>query len=135
MNIEKILKDHKKRITNERIEILDFISKKHIFDANDIINNFKNNWRASVFRTINLFLEIWIIRKIKSTKNGDSYEIVDKKHSHEHMECWKCWQILNFASETINKEIEQKAEILWFKIDEKFISISWKCQKCAKKKK
>jgi hypothetical protein len=41
MNIEKILKDHKKRITNERIEIFDFISKKHIFDANDIINNLK----------------------------------------------------------------------------------------------
>ena len=41
MNIEKILKDHKKRITNERIEIFDFISKKHIFDANDIINNWK----------------------------------------------------------------------------------------------
>ena len=122
MNIEKILKDHKKRITNERIEIFDFISKKHIFDANDIINNFKNIWRASVFRTINLFLEIWIIRKIKSTKNGDSYEIVDKKHSHEHMEC-----------EDIYKNLEEEAKKLGFKIEDKSINISGKCKKCNKK--
>lgn len=133
MNIEKILKDHKKRITNERIEIFDFISKKHIFDANDIINNFKNIWRASVFRTINLFLEIWIIRKIKSTKNGDSYEIVDKKHSHEHMECEYCWKVLSFGSEDIYKNLEEEAKKLGFKIEDKSINISGKCKKCNKK--
>ena len=133
MNIEKILKDHKKRITNERIEIFDFISKKHIFDANDIINNFKNIWRASVFRTINLFLEIWIIRKIKSTKNGDSDEIVDKKHSHEHMECEDCWEILSFGSEDIYKNLEEEAKKLGFKIEDKSINISGKCKKCNKK--
>ncbi len=133
MNIEKILKDHKKRITNERIEIFDFISKKHIFDANDIINNFKNIWRASVFRTINLFLEIWIIRKIKSTKNGDSYELVRGEHSHEHMECWKCWEIISFGSEDIYKNLEKEAKKLGFKIEDKSINISGKCKKCNKK--
>ena len=133
MNIEKILKDHKKRITNERIEIFDFISKKHIFDANDIINNFKNIWRASVFRTINLFLEIWIIRKIKSTKNGASYELVREEHSHEHMECWKCWEIISFGSEDIYKNLEKEAKKLGFKIEDKSINISGKCKKCNKK--
>lgn len=133
MNIEKILKDHKKRITNERIEIFDFISKKHIFDANDIINNFKNIWRASVFRTINLFLEIWIIRKIKSTKNCDSYELVREEHSHEHMECWKCWEIISFGSEDIYKTLEKEAKKLGFKIEDKSINISGKCKKCNKK--
>ena len=121
MNIEKILKDHKKRITNERIEIFDFISKKHIFDANDIINNFKNIWRASV------------LRKIKSTKNGDSYEIVDKKHSHEHMECEYCWKVLSFGSEDIYKNLEKEAKKLGFKIEDKSINISGKCKKCNKK--
>lgn len=131
MNIENILKEKKKRITSERIEIFDFISKKHIFDSNDILKNFENIWRASIFRTINLFLEIWIIRKVKTWKNGDSYEIIKTwKHSHEHMECWDCWEILSFDSCKIYDEIRQKAKKLGFEIKDQIINISGKCKKC-----
>jgi hypothetical protein len=42
MKIEEILKKYQKRITKERIEIFEFISKKHIFNSNDILNNFKD---------------------------------------------------------------------------------------------
>lgn len=133
MEIEKILKKNKKRITPERIKIFDFISKKHIFDSNDILENFENIWRASVFRTINLFLEIWVIRKVKTCKNGDSYELILwEKHFHEHMECWDCWDVLSFESEKIYKEIFKKAEKLGFEIEDKIINISWKCKKCKK---
>ncbi|PZM86571.1 hypothetical protein DLH72_00685 [Candidatus Gracilibacteria bacterium] len=130
MNIKNILKKNKKRITSERIEIFKFISKKHIFDSNDILKNFENIGRASVFRTINLFLELGIIRVIKKDKSGDSYEIVDEKHSHEHMECGDCGDILNFESEKIYKEITKNAEKLGFKIENKIINISGKCKKC-----
>lgn len=131
MKIEDILKEKWKRVTSERIEIFEFIEKKHIFDSNDILNNFKNIWRASVFRTINLFLEIWLIRKVKTCKNWDSYEIIhSENHHHEHMECLDCWDILNFESEKIYKEITKTAKKLWFSIDEQIINISWKCKNC-----
>lgn len=133
MNIEKILKEKNKRITSERIEIFEFIEKKHIFDSNDILNNFENIWRASVFRTINLFLEIWIIRKVKTCKEWDSYEIVhENKYFHEHMECSNCWEITSFDSEKIYKEIMKKAEKLGFEIKDQFINISGKCKDCKK---
>lgn len=133
MDIEKILKEKWKRITEERIEIFNFISEKHIFDSNDILKNFENIWRASVFRTINLFLEIWVIRKVKTWKNGDSYEIIhENKHSHEHMECSDCWDILSFESEKIYKEIMKKAQKLGFEIKDQFINISGKCKDCKK---
>lgn len=130
MNFEKKLKENWKKITTERKEIFDFIEKRHIFDSNDILKNFENIWRASVFRTINLFLEIWIIRKVKTSKDWDSYEIINEKHSHEHMECIKCWEIKSFESENIYKEIIEKAEKLGFEIEDKIINISWKCKKC-----
>lgn len=131
MKIEDILKKNNKKITTERIEIFEFISKKHIFDSNDILKNFENIWRASVFRTINLFLEIWVIRKVKTCKNGDSYEIINhKKHSHEHMECVNCSEILSFDSEKIYEEISKKAEKLGFSIEDQIINISGKCKKC-----
>jgi len=58
MKIEDILKDKQNRVTTERIAIFNFVKTKHIFTYNDIIENFKNIARASVFRTLNLFLEL-----------------------------------------------------------------------------
>jgi Fe2+ or Zn2+ uptake regulation protein len=42
MEIENILKENKKSITKERIDIFSFILKKHLFSANDLISNFKD---------------------------------------------------------------------------------------------
>lgn len=64
MNIEIILKSHKKSVTEERKEIFAFIQTKHIFSAQDIRENFLDISRASIFRTINIFLEIGVIRRI-----------------------------------------------------------------------
>ena len=58
MNIETILKSHKKSVTEERKEIFSFVQTKHIFTAQEICENFPNLGRASIFRTIRLFLEI-----------------------------------------------------------------------------
>ena len=80
-----------------------------------------------------MFLEIWIIRKVKSWKSGDSYELVRGEYSHEHMECWKCWEIISFGSEDIYKNLEKEAKKLGFKIEDKSINISGKCKKCNKK--
>jgi Fe2+ or Zn2+ uptake regulation protein len=58
MNIEQILKNAGCSVTKERKDIFSFIETKHIFSYNDILENFKNIGRASVFRTINLFLKL-----------------------------------------------------------------------------
>ena len=130
MKIEEILKKYQKRITKERLEIFEFISKKHIFNSNDILNNFKDIWRASVFRIIKLFLEIWIIRKVKTAKDWDSFEVIEEWHHHEHMECWNCGDVISFESEKIYEEIKETAEKLGFSIEDQIINISGKCKKC-----
>jgi hypothetical protein len=42
MDIKKILKENKKSVTRERISVFDFISKKHIFNSNDLLNSFSD---------------------------------------------------------------------------------------------
>lgn len=64
MEIEIILKKNGKSITKERIEIYSYIETKHIFSAQDIRENFNHIGRASIFRTINIFLDIGVIRRI-----------------------------------------------------------------------
>lgn len=129
MNIENILKKHKKSITKERIDIFSFISEKHLFSANDLISKFWNLWRASVFRTLNLFIEIWILRRIPLWERWDYYEL-NKENHHEHLRCEKCSNIMNFESEDICKKIFLEAEKIWFKVKEHSINIVWTCKNC-----
>ncbi len=130
MNIENILKKHSKSVTSERIEIYNFLQTKHIFCANDLLGEFKDLWRASVFRTINLFLEIWVIRKVWLGDKADNYELIHEDHHHEHMKCEKCWEIISFESESICKKIFEEAKKMWFKIKEHSIWVLWTCKKC-----
>lgn len=64
MNIETILRSHRKSITEERKEIFNFIQTKHIFSAQEILEEFPTLGRASIFRTIRLFLEIGVLRRL-----------------------------------------------------------------------
>ena len=64
MNIEAILKLHGKSITEERKEIFSFLETKHIFSAQELLEQFPVLGRASIFRTIRLFLEIGVLRRL-----------------------------------------------------------------------
>lgn len=130
MNITNILKENNKRVTPERIIIFDFLETKHIFTYNDIIINFKNIWRASVFRTLNLFLELWVIRKVEIWEKVMTYELNDKNHHHEHMKCASCNSIISFHSDNICKKIFAEAKKIWFEIKSHNIWVLWTCKNC-----
>ena len=130
MNIEKILKDNKNRVTSERIAIFNFLKTKHLFTYNDITENFSNIWRSSVFRTLNLFLDIWVIRKVDIWDNTNTYEINNHKHHHEHMKCNNCNDVISFHSDKICNQIFEEAKKIWFEIKQHNIWIVWTCKKC-----
>ncbi len=131
MKIKEILKENNYRTTKERLDLYDFMQKNHFFNAKDLIKNFPSLWRASVFRTLNLFLDLWIIRRINLWIKTETYEIVEENHYHEHMKCQKCDKIISFDSENICKKIFEKAREFEFHIDEHSIWIFWKCRECS----
>jgi len=131
MNIEKILKQNNKSLTKERLDMASFMTRKHIFSANDLILVFTGIWRASIFRTIKMFLEIWLIRKVYLWDRWDTYEfIVWQEHHYEHMKCEKCGDVIKFESESICKKIMQEATNIWFKMRGHSVTIVWTCNKC-----
>lgn len=131
MDIENILRTHKKSITEERKHIFSYIEKKHIFWAQEILNHFPHLWRASVFRTIRLFLEIGVLRRLILGDRGETYEINRIWDHQEHMKCKNCKKILNFDSGTICQKIFEEAKKQGFIIQEHSLSIIGKCQKCT----
>ena len=131
MKIEQYLKKNNKSITKERKEIFSFINSKHIFSSLDILNNFENIWRASVFRTIKLFLDIWIIRRVWFWDREEKYEVNDDGNHHEHMKCSSCNCIISFSSEDICSKIFEAAKKKGFKIQEHSIWVIWTCSNCS----
>lgn len=131
MNIENILKSHKKSITDERKEMFSFIQTKHIFTAQDISENFPDLGRASIFRTIRLFLEIGILRRLTLGERSETYEVNEIEHHHEHFKCNICQTIISFESNSICKKIFEEAKKQGFIIQEHSLSILGKCQKCS----
>lgn len=130
MKIETILKINWLKSTQERLQIYNFINKRHIFSCNDLLYNLKNVWRASIFRTLKLFLEIWIIRKVNLWEKIETYELIDETHHHEHMKCENCENVISFESEDICNKILKEAEKKWFKIKSHNICITWVCKNC-----
>lgn len=131
MKIELILRDNKKKVTPERLELFSWMEKKHLFTSAELESWFSKIGRASIFRTIKLFLELGILRRVSLWESGESYEIeCCKKHHHEHMKCNLCGTILSFSSEKICSKIFSEAKKLGFHIDEHSLSILWKCKNC-----
>lgn len=131
MKIEKILRENKKSCTPERLELYAWMEKKHLFTSADLEADFSHIGRASIFRTLKLFTEIWVLRRVNLWESGESYEIeCCKKHHHEHMKCNSCGDVLSFASDAICKQIFTQAKKLGFHIDEHSLSILWKCKNC-----
>lgn len=130
MNIKEILKKQGKRITPERLDLFNYILDIDSFSANELVFN-TNFSRASIFRNINLFLEIGVIRKVSLSENWVLYEVVHDTHTHhEHMLCTNCWEVLHFESDYICKELFKIAKKSWFKINEHSIFVNWVCSKC-----
>ena len=131
MKIENILKSHTKKCTPERLELFAWMEKKHLFNSVDLESAFPNIGRASIFRTIKLFCEIWILRKIYLWEAAESYEIeCCKKHHHEHMKCNSCGDVLSFESENICKKLFSEAKKIGFQISEHSIWIFGTCKNC-----
>lgn len=132
MEIAKILNSYGKSITKERKDIFSFIEKQHTFMAQDLRNNFPHIGRASIFRTINIFLEISVIRRIPtSQQRWDTYELNEVEHHHEHMKCEKCHELISFESENICQKIFEQAKKKWFKIREHSVSVFGTCNNCS----
>jgi len=131
MKLETVLKKHGKSLTKERSDIFSFLETKHMFSAQDITEHFSSIGRASVFRTISLFLEIGLIRRLRFSDKWEVYELNDAGHHHEHMKCEQCHEIMSFDSHSICQKIFEEAKKSGFRIKEHSVSVLGICQKCS----
>ena len=131
MNFEETLRNTWKKVTPERKKLYNWMKKKHLFTASIVEQDFSTISRASIFRTLKLFCNLGILRRVNLGDGAESYEIeCCETHHHEHMKCLRCWEVLSFASSKICTKIFTEAKKLGFQISEHSINILWTCKTC-----
>ena len=133
MKIENLLKKWWKSCTNERKEIYAYLEQNHIVSSLDIVDFFDGTiGRASVFRSLKLFQELWIIRRVQAVDKWEKYELSHSDHHHhEHFNCSDCWECISFESENLCKKIFEEAKKIGFKITEHNIWVFGTCKNCS----
>jgi Fur family ferric uptake transcriptional regulator len=117
--LREYLKDNKLRFTGERLIVLEeiFTFSNH-FDAEQLFIHIRKKYnhisRATVYRTLELFHKIGIIKKENLGQDYSSYELSMDRPHHDHMICVECGKVIEFVDEVIErrqKEICNEKEV------------------------
>jgi len=99
--IKKILKSHKLRVTDARIDTLEFfLSQNRTLSFKDLENEFDESDRVTLYRTLNSFVEHGVLHKIPDDSGFATYGLChdtcdsgDHNHDHMHFKCNECGTI------------------------------------------
>lgn len=136
--LKKVISKSGYKVTTQKILILEvMINDSHHLSAKDIHDKLKqkNIGIATIYRSLNLFIELNIIKKIE-IDNITYYEmkIFSKNPFHIHFKCSKCGSIIDINNKDINIDyigIIRKVELEEnFEIDDSDIMFKGICDKC-----
>ncbi len=144
VQFEKILKEKGLKVTTQRVLVLEVLSScpdKHL-TAEEIFELVKVDYPviglATVYRTIQLLLELHLIDRINLNDGYVRYEIgnlSEKKtrHHHHHLICTSCGRILSFQDDLL-EELESKiADTTGFLVADHEVKLYGYCEECRRK--
>jgi Fur family ferric uptake transcriptional regulator len=96
--VKKILKAHKLRVTDGRVDILSyFLSQNRTLSFKDLEDKFDESDRVTLYRTLNSFTENGVLHKIPDDSGFATYGLChdtcssdDHVHDHMHFKCDEC---------------------------------------------
>lgn len=141
---KKILKENGLKVTTQRVLILEVLSQspdRHL-TAEEIYELVKEDYPeiglATVYRTIQLLLELNLIDKINLDDGYVRYEIgqmgENKKHHHHHLICLDCGEVFSFEDDLLDKLEKRILETTSFKVTDHEVKLFGYCKSCLSKK-
>lgn len=136
--LRKYLKDANLRFTTERVTILEeiFNFPSH-FDADQLFIHIRNKHRhisrATVYRSLELFNQIGIIKKENLGQGYASYELDLNMPHHDHMICVECGKVVEFVDEVIEKRQKEICEKYGMDMIRHQLQIFGRCKSHKKK--
>ncbi|MGL5650641.1 MAG: Fur family transcriptional regulator [Paraclostridium sp.] len=136
--LKKVISKSGYKVTTQKILILEvMLNDSNHLSAKDIHDKLKqkNIGLATIYRSLNLFIELNIIKKVE-IDNITYYEmkIFSKNPFHIHFKCSKCGSIIDINNKDINIDyigIIRKIELEEnFEIEDSDIMFKGICDKC-----
>lgn len=129
-------------MTSQRRAILDAaraLTPGH-FDVSDVLARLdKSNvasskyGRSTVYRTLELFVECGILRKLHLGSRAAAFELVIETEHHEHLLCEVCGKIIEFECPEIERLQDEICEGLNFVPTSHILRITGICDECRDK--
>lgn len=138
---KEILKEKGLKVTTQRLLILEVLSQgpdRHL-TAEEIYELVKGDYPeiglATVYRTIQLLLELNLIDKINLDDGYVRYEIgqMDRdvsKHHHHHLICLECGSVSSFEDDLLDRLEERIKETTSFKVMDHEVKLYGYCKNC-----
>lgn len=98
---ELILRNHKLRVTNCRLDVLEmFADRGHALSQKDLENQLTQYDRVTLYRTLQSFIDNGVLHKIPNESGSATFGIcfdtctaTDHSHNHVHFKCNICGNI------------------------------------------
>lgn len=135
--LHQYLQEKNLRPTKERDAILEEImhGDGH-FDADEFYTRLKNKGlkvsRATVYNTLDLFVDCGLISKYRFGENHSRYERAFGRPRHDHLICLECGDIIEFVSDKMNKIQEEVCGEHRFTLQSSSLQIFGICEKCSR---
>jgi Fur family ferric uptake transcriptional regulator len=139
--VNLLLKEKGYKITKQRELVLEvFVSNpnKHM-TSEEIYNCIKLSnpdvGLATVYRTIQLFLDLKLIDSLTLNDGIVRYELSneEEQHHHHHLICEKCNKVIEMKEDLLEDVEEKCCQLYHFKITNHFVKFYGICEECMKK--
>lgn len=139
---KELLKQNGLKVTTQRVKVLEVLSNssdRHL-TAEEIYELIKVDYPeiglATVYRTIQLLLELNLIDRINLDDGFVRYEINSqdensKKHHHHHLICIKCGKVISFEDDLLDELEKRIMDRLSFKVLDHEVKLYGECKDCS----
>jgi Fur family ferric uptake transcriptional regulator len=139
MNLQEKLNQQGMRLTRPRQEVADILkaSKAPLTPQTIHQRAIERNCDiglVSVYRTLDLLLELDLVRRVHGQDGCHGYVLASPGH-HHHLICHKCGKAVEFSgSSDLSDFVKRIEEKTGFTIDEHILQLYGICQECQEKK-
>jgi Fur family transcriptional regulator, peroxide stress response regulator len=134
MKHEHLLKTHQLKVTPQRIAIISLMHHAGHINIDELYlairEKFSSISLATLYKNINMMLDVSLIREVKIPGQKTKYEI--EKESHAHVMCRCCGELKDIEYNP-QPLLQKSMEMSHYRADEVSIVISGICPECQKK--
>lgn len=131
--LSSILTQRGIRPSQQRLMILEYLMTHSNHPSVDMIycallSEVPTLSRATVYNTLNLFLEAGLVKTLDIVENESRYDIVTTTHGH--FKCKVCGNIFNFG---VDETAMDSGDLSGFEVEEKNVYFKGICPSCLKR--